>query len=118
MNQIEMNSNALKYILQYIRKSTNSSDAMALARVYVSFHVKTFLERKVWKNSIFGRIDRTPFCLIAGQICTIPRPTRTTIFIYRRYLQKELMNAIITRTNPRIIITFIIWFIQTASLSP
>ena len=34
MNQIEMNSNALKYILQYIRKSTNStcSDAMALVR--------------------------------------------------------------------------------------
>ena len=48
---------------------------------------------KVEKNSIFGRIDRTPFCLIAWQIRTIPRPTRTTIFIYRRYLQKELMNA-------------------------
>ena len=32
MNQIEMNSNALKYILQYIRKSTNSTDAMALVR--------------------------------------------------------------------------------------
>ena len=27
------------------------------------------------KNCIFGRIDRTPFCLIAGQIRTIPRPT-------------------------------------------
>ena len=44
---------------------------------------------KVENNSIFGRIDRTPFCLIAWQICTIPRPTRTTIFIYRRYLQKK-----------------------------
>jgi len=44
------------------------------------------------KNSIFGRIDRTPFSLMAGQIRTIPRPTRTTIFIYRRYLQKELMD--------------------------
>ena len=29
-----MNSNALKYILQYICKSTNSIDAMALVRVY------------------------------------------------------------------------------------
>ena len=37
-----MNSNALKYILQYIRKSTNSSDAMALARVYVKPDFFTF----------------------------------------------------------------------------
>ena len=44
MNQIEMNSNALKYILQYICKSTNStcSDAMALARVYVKPDFFTF----------------------------------------------------------------------------
>ena len=39
-----MNSNALKYILQYICKSTNStcSDAMALARVYVKPDFFTF----------------------------------------------------------------------------